>query len=108
MKNFCFVKQNGQIVKLNFEKVQLVEASRNYSKIIMDDGNSILLLRTMKEIEDFLPESEFIRIHKSYIIPLNRISWVAGRQVHLESGQTLPMGEIFAGKMNRLVVENML
>ncbi len=108
MKNYCFVKQNGQIVKLSFEKVQFIEACRNYSKIVLDDEHSLLLLRSMKEIEDFFPSSEFIRIHKSYIIPLSRISWVGGRQVHLESGHTLPIGEIFAGKMNSLVMENML
>ncbi|HEX7846624.1 MAG TPA: LytTR family DNA-binding domain-containing protein [Chitinophagaceae bacterium] len=108
MKNYCFVKQNGQIVKLNFEKVQLVEACRNYSKIVLDDNTSISLLRSMKEIESFLPGTEFIRIHKSFIIPVNRIRWVSGRQVHLDSGQTVPVGEIFAEKMNNLVMENML
>ena len=108
MKNYCFVRQNGQIVKLNFEKVQWVEACRNYTKIIINDGGSLLLLRSMKEIEGFLPNTDFIRIHKSFIIPIGRIKWVNGRKVHLECGQTLTVGNIFADKMNDLVMANML
>ena len=108
MKTFCFVRHNGQLVKINYEKIQLVEANRNYCRILIDAEQPILLLRTMKEIECFLPSNEFIRVHKSYIIPINRIRWVSGKMVQLESGQTIPIGEIYADKMDALVVDNLL
>ena len=108
MKHYCFVRQNGQLVKLNFENIQLIEACRNYSKMILDDGQPILLLRTMKEIESFLPSSNFMRIHKSFIIPINRIKWVSGKKIQLESGQTIPVGEMFADKVDEMIVGNLL
>jgi DNA-binding LytR/AlgR family response regulator len=108
MKTYCFVRHNGQLVKLNYDKIQLVEACRNYCKMILDNNQQILLLRTMKEIESFLPSTSFIRIHKSYIIPINRIQWVCGKKVQLETGQKIPIGEVYADKVDQLVVGHLL
>lgn len=108
MKTYCFVRQNGQLLKVNFDNIQLVEASRNYCKMIMDFGQVLLMLRTMKEIENFLPSSSFVRVHKSYIIPINRIKWVTAKSIQLESGQTVPVGEMFAEKVDAMVAGNLL
>lgn len=108
MRNYCFVKKGGQILRLSFDMIRFVEACRNYCRIVLDDDDSILIPRSMKDIMDFLPPAEFMRIHKSYIVPINRIRWISGRELQLDCKQSLPIGEIFAANIHSLIAENML
>jgi DNA-binding LytR/AlgR family response regulator len=108
MKNYFFTKQNGQVIRLDFEKIRYVEGRGNYCKIVMDGHQTVLLLRTMKEVESFLPGEYFIRIHKSYIISLNHIISIEGRQINLSGDATLPVGELFRQNINSFVTANML
>lgn len=67
------IKSNLKKIKVYLSKIKWVEAYGDYIKIITDEENH-LVLSTMKSIENELPMNKFIRVHKSYIINLNRIS----------------------------------
>jgi DNA-binding LytR/AlgR family response regulator len=71
MKKYFFIRQSGATVRLKFEEVMYIEAVKNYCKIYTETKH-YLVLSTMKQLQDFFPEDEFIRIHKSYIVSANR------------------------------------
>ena len=66
------IKSNLKKLKVYVSKIKWIEAYGDYIKVITDD-ESHLVLSTMKGFEKELPEGKFIRVHKSYIINLDRV-----------------------------------
>lgn len=84
--DYIFVKteQKGKMVKIDLDDIDFIEAMNNY--IAFYRGNSkTLVYSTMKEIEGHLPSSKFIRIHKSYIIAINKITTVDNNCIILKN-----------------------
>jgi two-component system LytT family response regulator len=72
--DYIYIKteQKGKIVRINLDDIDYVEGMKNY--VAFHRGKEkILAYLTMKEMEDRLPKSKFMRVHKSYIVPLDRI-----------------------------------
>lgn len=53
------------------DEIVYVEADSNYSRFYLNNDKQILVTKTLKEFEDFLPGEQFMRIHKSYILNMN-------------------------------------
>lgn len=66
------IKSNLKKLKIYTAKIKWVEAFGDYIKIITDDDNH-LVLSTMKSFENELPDGKFVRVHKSYIVNVERI-----------------------------------
>jgi DNA-binding LytR/AlgR family response regulator len=66
------IKSNLKKLKIYTSKIKWIEAYGDYIKVITDDEN-YLVLSTMKAFESELPEGKFIRVHKSYIVNVERI-----------------------------------
>jgi DNA-binding LytR/AlgR family response regulator len=66
------IKSNLKKLKIYVSKIKWIEAYGDYIKVVTDD-ESHLVLSTMKGFEKELPEGRFIRVHKSYIINLDRV-----------------------------------
>lgn len=75
--NFLLIKANGQLFKVPFEDIQYVESDREYVKVFTP-GKRYFYLETMKNLEILLPSSEFIRVHKSFIVAKSRVKSVDG------------------------------
>ncbi len=94
-----FVKSSGRQHRISFEDILYVESIKDYVNIRTDEQEYIVL-DTLKSMEQQLPEDSFVRIHKSFIINLNRIRDMAARKVTLVSGKEIPIGESY--RMNLL------
>lgn len=69
---FIFVKSNLKNLKIYIARIKWVEALGDYIKIITEDGTH-LVLSTMKSFESQLPGDKFLRVHKSFIINVDRV-----------------------------------
>ncbi|WP_276167296.1 LytR/AlgR family response regulator transcription factor [Zobellia alginiliquefaciens] len=78
-----FVKSNSRKVKINYKDIKWVEALGDYVKLVTEKSNHVVL-SSMKAFEEKLPHSQFIRIHKSYIINLKRIEKFNNTMVEVE------------------------
>lgn len=83
-----FVKSNLKKRKVILNDIKWVEALGDYIKLVTDEAN-IVILSTMKSFEKELPE-KFLRIHKSYIVNLERIEKFNSKNVEV-SGQSIPL-----------------
>ncbi len=98
--DFLLVKMEskGKLIKVNMRDIVYVEGLKNYISIYTENERIITLL-TMKELEEKLPNSEFCRVHKSYIVALDRISTIDGNQIFLKSNQLknlpIPLGATY-------------
>lgn len=99
MQEYFFFRIDGKYVKIYFHEIIYIEGCRNYLKII-SDKKSYLVLMTMKRMLEILPDVFFQRIHKSYIISLNKVAAFDKDTVRL-CDKELPIGHRF-----RYILEN--
>lgn len=89
-KDYFFVKSGYKMLKVNFNDILYIEGLSEYI-IIKTKSANIITLQSFKNIENTLPESGFIRIHKSYLVALNKIDCVEGQYVIIRNKE-LPIG----------------
>jgi len=88
---FIFVKSDKKIRKLNFSDILYVEALGDYIKIYIKNSN-LVIYNTLKNIEKLLPENKFKRIHKSYIISIDKIKTIEGNRIFINNFE-VPIGK---------------
>lgn len=80
-------------VAISIDTILYIESIDNYVQAHLSDGSTILSKISLKSVEEQLPENEFIRIHRSYLVARSRITGFNSREVELSrSGLTLPIG----------------
>lgn len=89
----AFPTEDGyKLIKSN--SIQYCKAEGNYSRIFLVDGNSFILARTLKKIDEQLPSHFFLRIHKSYLVNLNYVKEytnTGGNYLTLINNERLPI-----------------
>ena len=81
--DYIFVKSNLKKRKIFLNQLKYVEALGDYVKLIMEEGDPIVVLATMKSFEAQLPEERFLRIHKSYIVNLDKVERYNSRNIEI-------------------------
>lgn len=84
--DYFFVKTElkGKMLRVNFSDIDYIESMKNYVAI-HHNGTKTLALLTMKDLEDRLPQPRFMRIHRSFIIPIDKITAIEGNMVMLRN-----------------------
>ncbi len=87
-----FVKSDRKILKLNYNDIHYVEAYGNYVKVHAEI--IILTAQTLSEFLEKLP-TQFLRIHKSYVVNFNHLKLIDGNQIVLRNGTKLTIGKSY-------------
>lgn len=88
--NDIFIKKDSRLIKLDARQILWVEALADYVNIYCANGERHTLLATMKLMEDKLKKTDFARIHRSYIIRLDKIKEIEENSVSV-GGKLLPI-----------------
>lgn len=92
--HFLFVKADRKHYKISTDSILYIEGLRDYIRI-HTQTEKITVLENMKDILEKLPLNQFVRIHRSYIIPLNKIKVIEGNQIQMINGEYLSIGETY-------------
>lgn len=109
--DYIFVKteSKGKLLKINLDEIDYIEGMKNYVAIYRGVQKT-LVYTSMKDLEDRLPRKQFLRVHKSFIIPIAKITGIEGNLVRLKNvsagvliGESYKedLMEIIRGKMIR-------
>jgi DNA-binding LytR/AlgR family response regulator len=100
-----YFKTGYKIVPVKISDIRYVEGFGPYVKVFLASAESpLIILSSFKQILQELPPDRFVRIHKSYIADITRITAAGKSSVTLDDGQTLPVGDTYrAGFMQRFV-----
>ena len=91
-KDFIFVKSNSRLVKLNTKEIYYIEALKDY--VVINTLNTRYTVHsTMKDIERKMPSSEFLRVHRSFIVRIDKIASLELPNIILENDKKIiPVG----------------
>ena len=89
-----FIRADGKLNKVNFADIQYIEGLNDYLKIFIDKQNRLIPRMTIKTLEAKLPAGQFIRVHRSFIVPVNRIKSATGKFLMVGEVQ-IPIGKSY-------------
>jgi DNA-binding LytR/AlgR family response regulator len=101
---YFFIKADNKLVKINYDDILYVEAMQNYVTVHTTDKKYITYL-TFKSVEDHLPPTRFLKIHKSYIVSIARIDSIEGNFVRIASHE-LPISRSSKEEVLEKILQN--
>jgi DNA-binding LytR/AlgR family response regulator len=81
-KDFIFLKTEYRMQKIMFDEILYIQGMKDYLLVKTPTAN-IMTIMTFKKLEEMLPQNEFIRIHKSYVIPVKKIESIERNMVKI-------------------------
>jgi DNA-binding LytR/AlgR family response regulator len=101
--DFIFVKSNSKLVKLKTEEIFFIEALKDYVVIHTDDTR-YTIHSTMKEIENKMGTADFIRVHRSFIVRLDKIASIEFPNLTLKNDKkVIPIGGSYRDDLNNRI-----
>lgn len=99
-----FFKTDYKMVRVAIAKIVHVEGMSEYLKIYKEgERQPVIVLMSMKKLEERLPREHFLRVHKSFIVNLDRIAELTKGHVTMENGTSIPVGDLYREALNDYV-----
>ena len=103
-----FVKSNYKVVRILLADISYIESANEYIKIFLDNQEVITTFMHLKNIEELLPAGDFMRVHKSFIINLNKILAVDRNRIFIDKKKHIPVGEQYKEIFNKYMDDTFL
>lgn len=95
-KNYIFIKSNSKLLKINYNEILYIEAIGDYVKIYLEDSDKpVVILDSLKHLEETLPNDSFKRIHRSYIVAISRIKAIEYKRAIIGENLSLPISNSY-------------
>ncbi|MGO4771758.1 LytR/AlgR family response regulator transcription factor [Flavobacterium sp. W22_SRS_FK3] len=98
-----FIKVDKKMMKINIEEILFVEGMKEYIKIVTPD-KTYITHKSLTSLSEELPGDKFLRIHKSYVIALNKVKSIEGNRIQILS-YTIPIGRNYSKEVKNKILE---
>ena len=102
---FIFFKADKKIHKYYFSEILFIEGSGNYVKIHTKNDKPLMVLDKLIELYDKLPQKNFIRVHKSFIVNVSHIQKIEGNMLKIQD-KSIPISATYKQKLEGLINDN--
>ena len=105
---FLFIKSEYKIVRINLADITYVEGMREYVRIHLTGQSPVMTLMSLTKLEEKLPGSEFMRVHRSFIVNLQKITTVERNRIVFDKGVYIPISDAYKEKFQEFLNRNFL
>jgi len=91
---FVYLKVDKDMKKIFVNDIVYIESWKDYIKLFLVNGKNLIVKQTITAMENLLSEHKFMRVHRSYMVSLNKISGYNGISVQLETKE-IPIGRLY-------------
>ncbi|MEM9142779.1 MAG: LytTR family DNA-binding domain-containing protein, partial [Bacteroidota bacterium] len=106
--DFLFIKSEYRILRVKLSDIKYIEGMREYLRIHMQSEEPIMTLMSMKKMEEYLPKSNFMRVHRSYIVGLDKVKTVERNRIVFDEGIYIPISEKYKSQFQEYLDDNFL
>ena len=92
-ESFVYFRADRKMVKVMLQDILYIESMKDYIKVFTTNG-TIITKQSISSVEEMLPEKEFVRVHRSYIVSLNRINTFTAELIEIEHTE-IPVGKLY-------------
>jgi DNA-binding LytR/AlgR family response regulator len=107
-KDFLFIKSDYKLLRINFDDIKYIEGMSEYIRIHLTNSKPVMTLLSMKSIEESLPPDRFMRVHRSYIVNLTKISVVERNRIIFDGNVYIPVSDQYKNNFQNYIDKNFL
>jgi two-component system LytT family response regulator len=107
-QKFLFIKSEYKVLRINLADIKYIESMSEYLRIHIENQHPIMTLMSMKKMEKFLPDKDFLRVHRSYMVNLNKITTVERNRIVFDKNVYIPVSEQYKLKFQKYLADNFL
>ena len=96
------IRADYKLHKIELDDIKLIEGLDDYVQIHLKNETKITARSSMKNILEKLPAKDFIRVHRSYILPVKLIKGIVNKNIHLEDF-IIPVGETYKEDLRKII-----
>lgn len=98
---YLFIRADYKLLKIKISDILYIEGLNDYIKIHVANQKTVVTRMTMKTIQEKLPSKEFIRVHRSFIVPFSRIESIRNKFIYM-GGKEIPVGGLYEEQLFKL------
>lgn len=98
-----FIKVDKKMMKINIEEILFVEGMKEYIKVVTPD-KTYITHKSLTSLSEELPNDKFLRIHKSYVIALNKVKSIEGNRIQILN-HIIPIGRNYSKEVKNKILE---
>ncbi len=104
---FLLIKSEYKIIRVNFSDILYIEGMREYIRIHLENTKPVMTLLSMKNIEQKLPSSRFMRVHRSFIVNLGKVTTIERNRIVFDK-EYIPVGDQYKEAFQKFINGNFL
>jgi two-component system, LytTR family, response regulator LytT len=98
-----FVKSEYKLLRIELSKIKYIESMHEYVRIHLTDEKPVMTLVSMKSIEEQLPSDRFMRVHRSYIVNLERVKVIERNRIVFDNNVYIPVGDQYKNTFQHFI-----
>ena len=104
--NHLFVKSDYKLIRIELTEIKYIESQHEYIKIHLVNSTPVMTQLSLKSIEEQLPKDRFMRVHRSYIVSLAKISVIERNRIVFDGKVYIPVSDQYKGKFQEYIDGN--
>jgi two-component system LytT family response regulator len=103
-----FVKSEYKLMRIELSEIKYIESMHEYVRIYLINEKPVMTLVSMKSIEEQLPSDRFMRVHRSFIVNLERIKVIERNRIVFDNSVYIPVGHQYKDVFQKFIEKNFL
>jgi DNA-binding LytR/AlgR family response regulator len=104
--NHLFVKSDYKLIRIELDDIRYIEGMHEYIKIHLTNSKPVMTHLSMKAIEEQLPSDQFMRVHRSFIVHLNKVTVIERNRIVFDGKVYIPVSEQYKEKFQKYIDGN--
>lgn len=100
-EGFAYFRSERKMIKVKYDSIIFIESMKDYVKVVRTDDKPLLVKQSISSLENMLPTNQFIRIHRSFIVSISKITAFTNRDIEI-GGIEIPIGRLYSQHIERL------
>jgi two-component system, LytTR family, response regulator LytT len=102
-KDFLFIKSDYKLLRINFDDIKYIEGMSEYIRIHLTNSKPVMTLLSLKTVLEILPSDRFMRVHRSYIVNLTKISLIERNRIVFDGNTYIPVSEQYRSSFQNFI-----
>jgi DNA-binding LytR/AlgR family response regulator len=100
-EGFIYLRAERKMIKVKYSDVIYVESMKDYIRIVRVNEKPLMVKQSISSLEEVLPANLFLRIHRSFIVAIDKIAAFTNHDVEI-GGREVPIGRVYAHHVNKM------
>jgi DNA-binding LytR/AlgR family response regulator len=106
--NHLFVKSEYKLIRIELAEIKYIESQHEYIKIHLANSNPVTTQLSLKSIEEQLPSNQFMRVHRSFIVNLSKVTVIERNRIVFDGKVYIPVSEQYKEIFQEYIIRNFL